>query len=161
MSASVEHFFDDSFKCLPIFDPLPELNDVFLADSQTGQPSLGLAIPEEIRPMLVFLLTTPAPTGCLAASEINSAKSSGDRQIEMSDLLLKLMIGDICRHPQNISLHYYLVKIYFQSVDKKVSLTIQPVRLGGLPLIHAVAQKLGLMKKADLEAAADLLLKAR
>ena len=30
-------------------------------------------------------------------------------------------------------------------MNKKTSLTIKPVRLGGLPLVHAVAQKLDLM----------------
>lgn len=96
--------------------------------------------------MFVFLLTAPAPTSRLAASEINGTKGTRDRQIEMNDLLFKFMIRTIGRHPKNISLHYFIVKIYFQAVNKKESLTIRPVRLGGLPIVHAVAQKLGLME---------------
>lgn len=148
MGAPVQHFPNEVFEPLPVLDPLPELGDVLLANSQAGQLPLGPSVPKEIRPVLVFILTTHAPAGRLAAPEINSAKGSGDRQIEMDDLLLKLMIYGIGRHLENIPLQYCIVKVYFQAV-KKESLTIQPVRLGGLPLVHAVAQKLGLMKTLE------------
>lgn len=145
MSASVQHFLNDCFESLSVFDPLSELGDIFLPDGQAGQFPLGLPIPEEIRPVLLFFFAAPATAGLLATSEINSAKGSRDRQVETNNFLFELLVFDIVRHTENISLHYIIVKIYFQAVDKKEPLAIRPVRLGGLPLVHSVAGKLDLM----------------